>query len=240
MLVTRPIEYTADDLGLVGHLAYDDSVEGRRPAVLVAHEGPGLDVHAKDVADQLAALGFVAFALDYMGEGRPAPADQMMGRLGSLMGDVSRIRALGQAGLDILLAQPQTDPDRVVSVGYCFGGTTVLELARSGADIKATVGMHSGLGTSRPDDASAIRGIVLVCIGTEDPIIPPEQRTAFEAEMRAGEVDWRMHLHGGAAHSFTNPHASDLGMPGIAFHRSSDERSWRAMLDCFTEAVGLP
>jgi dienelactone hydrolase len=185
MLVTRPIEYTADDLGLVGHLAYDDSVEGRRPAVLVAHEGPGLDVHAKDVADQLAALGFVAFALDYMGEGRPAPADQMMGRLGSLMGDVSRIRALGQAGL-------------------------------------------------------AIRGIVLVCIGTEDPIIPPEQRTAFEAEMRAGEVDWRMHLHGGAAHSFTNPHASDLGMPGIAFHRSSDERSWRAMLDCFTEAVGLP
>jgi dienelactone hydrolase len=240
VIVTSSIDYSADGLAMVGHLAYDDAVEGKRPAVLVSHEGPGLDVHAKDVADQLAALGYVAFALDYMGEGRPAPMDQMMGRLGALMGDVDRIRALAHAGLDVLLAQPQTDPDRVVSVGYCFGGTTMLELARSGADIKATVGMHSGLGTSRPQDASAIRGIVLVCIGTEDPIIPPEQRADFEAEMRAGEVDWRMYLYGGAAHSFTNPHASDLGMAGIAFHRPSDERSWRAMLDGFTEAVGAP
>jgi dienelactone hydrolase len=238
MITTRAIEYEADGLPLIGHLAYDDSVDGARAAVLVAHEGPGLDRHAKEVAERLAGLGYVAFALDYMGGGKPAPMETMMERLGGLMGDPGRVRALAQAGLDVLLAQPQTDPARVVSVGFCFGGTTCLELARSGADIKATVGMHSGLGTSLPATPGAIQGIVLTCIGTEDPIIPPEQRADFEAEMRAAEADWRMHLHGGAVHSFTNPAASDMGMPGIAYHRPSDERSWRAMLDCFTEAVG--
>jgi dienelactone hydrolase len=237
VITTRSIEYTADDTALVGHLAYDDAVEGPRAAVLVSHEGPGLDNHAKEVAERLASLGYVAFALDYMGGGRPVQGDAMMARLGGLMGDVERVRILGQAGLAVLLEQPQTDPSRVVTVGFCFGGTVCLELARSGADVRATVGMHSGLGTARPADASAIRGLVLVCIGTEDPIIPPEQRAAFEAEMRAGNVDWRMHLHGGAAHSFTNPRAGEMGMPGIEYHRPSDERSWRAMIDCFDEAL---
>jgi dienelactone hydrolase len=232
------IEYEADGLRLIGHLAVDDSTTDTRPAILVAHEGPGLDDHAKGRAERLAHLGYVAFALDYNGEGKPLPMDEVMARLGSLMGDADRIRALGQAGLDILLAQPETDANRVAAIGFCFGGTMVLELARAGADLKAVVGFHSGLGTTRPEDAANIKGTVLVIIGTEDPIIPPEQRQAFEHEMTAGNVDWRMHLHGGAGHSFTNPRASMLKMPGIEYHEPTDERSWRAMLDVFDETLG--
>jgi dienelactone hydrolase len=229
------IEYEAEGLTLIGQLAVDDQLEGTRPAVLVCHEGPGLDDHAKQRALRLAGLGYVAFALDYHGGGKPLPMDQMMARLGPLLGDPIKTRSLGQAGLDVLLGQPETDASRVVAIGYCFGGTMSLELARAGADLKAVVGFHSGLATARPQDAGNIVGKVLVCIGAEDPIIPPEQRTAFEEEMRAGGVDWRMNLYGGAAHSFTNERASAMGMPGVEYHQPTDLRSWRAMLDLFDE-----
>jgi dienelactone hydrolase len=159
----------------------------------------------------------------------------MMARLGPLMGDPDRTRALGRAGLDVLLAQPQTDPTRLAAIGYCFGGTMALELARAGTNLRAVVGFHSGLATAKPADAANITAKVLVCIGTEDPLIPAEQRTAFEAEMRAGNVDWRMNLYGGAAHSFTNPDASQAGIPGVAYDQLTDERSWNAMLDLFRE-----
>jgi dienelactone hydrolase len=233
---TEDIEYVVDGTTMIGHLAVGDGAVPR-PGILVAHEGPGLDQHARDVADRLAALGYVAFALDYYGGGRPLPVEQVMERLGPLMGDPDRIRALARAGLDVLLAQPEVDASRIATMGFCFGGTMVLELARAGADVKATIGFHSGLGTARPDDASAIRGVVLVCIGADDPIIPPDERAAFEAEMRAGGVDWRMALYGGAGHSFTNPTAGALGMPGIEYHEPSDRRSWAAMLDVLAETV---
>jgi dienelactone hydrolase len=229
------IEYTVEGRRMVGHLAVDDERSGKRPAVLVAHEGPGLDDHAKGRAERLAGLGYVAFALDYHGDGKPVPLDEMMARLGPLMSNPDKTRTLARAGLDILLAQEQTDPDRVAAIGYCFGGTMALELARSGADLVAVVGFHAGLGTSRPEDARQIKGSVLVCIGAEDPLIPAEQRAAFEQEMREGGVDWRMNLYGGAVHSFTNPRADGSGVPGVAFHGPTDERSWRAMLDLFEE-----
>jgi len=234
---TRDIEYTADGTDMIGYLAVDDTQPGRRPAVLVCHEGPGLDEHARARAERLAALGFAAFALDYHGGGKPLPRDELMGRLGPMMGDPLRVRGLAQAGLDILLAEEKADASRVAAIGYCFGGTMALELARSGADLRAVVGFHSGLATTRPEDAKQIRASILVCIGADDPIIPPEQRAAFENEMRAGGVDWRMNLYGGAVHSFTNPRASDMGMQGIAYDERTDARSWRAMLDLFEEKL---
>ena len=233
---TQNIEYEADGIQMVGRLAVPDGT-GRGPAVLVCHEGPGLDENAIGRAERLADLGYVAFALDYHGGGKAMPLTEVMPRLQSLMGDAERTRALGRAGLDILLAQERTDPDRVGSIGFCFGGTMSLELARGGAPLAAVVGFHSGLATSRPDDAKNIKGKVLVCIGAEDPLVPPEQRTAFEEEMRAGGVDWQMQLYGGAAHSFTNPNASALGMPGVAYHEPTDRRSWKAMLDFFDETI---
>ena len=235
---TEEIEYEADGRTMIGHLVVGDG-DGPRPGILVAHEGPGLDVHAREVADRLAALGYAVFALDYVGGGKPLPGDQLMEVLGPLMGEPHRIRELARAGLDVLLAQPEVDGSRIVTMGFCFGGTLVLELARGGADVLATIGFHSGLGTAHPEDAANIRGQVLVLIGADDPIIPPEQRAEFEAEMRAGGVDWRMELYGGAGHSFTNPAASDLGMPGIEYHEPSDRRSWASMLAVLEATVPL-
>jgi dienelactone hydrolase len=235
---TNEIEYEVDGTTMIGHLAVDDGQSGARPAVLVCHEGPGLDEHAIGRADRLAEMGYVAFALDYHGGGKPLPMPEVMSRLGPLMGDPLKIRQLGTGGLDVLLAQPETDRSQVAAIGFCFGGTMALELARGGADLKAVVGFHSGLATARPEDAKNITGSVLVCIGAEDPLIPPDQRRAFEEEMRAGGVDWRMNLYGGAAHSFTNPNASRMGMAGIEYHAPTDERSWRAMVDFFDEVFG--
>ena len=164
----------------------------------------------------------------------------MFERIGMLIGDQDQTRRLGRAGLEQLLAQPRVDPDRIAAIGFCFGGTMSLELGRAGEDIKAIVGFHAGLGSARPADAANIRGRVLVCIGADDPIVPPEQRLAFEQEMRAAGVDWRLNLYGGAQHSFTNPAAAQANLPGIVYDQRTDERSWRAMLDLFEETVGTP
>jgi dienelactone hydrolase len=232
------IEYTVGGTRMLGHLAIDDERSGSRPGVLVCHEGPGLDEHAKGRAERLAGLGYAAFALDYHGDGKPLGREDMMGRLGELMGDPDRIRELARVGLAILLAQTEVDPTRVAAIGYCFGGTMALELARSGAEIAVVVGFHSGLGTQRPAQPGEVESGILVCIGADDPMVPAEQRAAFEEEMRAAEVDWRMNVYGGAVHSFTNPSAELSGFPGVAYHQRTDERSWRAMLDFFDERLG--
>ncbi len=209
------IQYESDGINLVGHLAFDDARPGVRPAVLVSHEGPGLDRHAKDVAEQLAGLGYVAFALDYHGDGAPLPMDQAMDRLGTLTADPERAGRLALAGLEVLVSQAPTDPSRVAAIGYCFGGVMSLELARTGADVKAVVGFHPGYVPPRTLGSSNIRASVLMCSGTDDPFATPEQRLAFEAEMREARVaDWRLELYGGVGHSFTNSEADQLGMPG--------------------------
>src|SRR5580700_6098275 len=236
---TQDIGYRADGAGLVGYLAVDDAKAGKRPGIIVAHEGGGLTDHAKNSARKLAEAGYIAFALDYYGDGKPlADMSQVMARLGVWMADPTGIRARAHAALDVLTAQPETDSGRLAGIGYCFGGTTVLEMARAGEPLKAVVGFHSGLGTAKPAEAGAVKAKVLVQIGTADPIIPPAQRAAFEAEMKAAGVDWRMLVYGGAGHSFTNPAANGLGRPGFAYDKSADERSWRAMLDLFGEVFG--
>jgi dienelactone hydrolase len=236
---TEEIVYDADGMRAVGLLALPDGT-GPRPGVLVCHEGPGIDDNAKGRARRIAEeLGYVAFALDYIGNGeRLADMGQTMARLGPLMGDPLKTRAIGQAGLDVLTSQERVDASRVAAIGFCFGGTMALELARAGADLKAVVGFHSGLSTARPQDAEQITGKVLALIGAEDPLVPPKDRAAFEEEMRAGGVDWQLLLYGGAAHSFTNPLASQAGMAGIEYHEPTDRRSWAAMLQLFSETLG--
>lgn len=233
---TQDIAYTADGADLVGFLAVDDGKSGKRPGVIVAHEGGGLAAHAKTSARRLAEAGYVAFALDYYGGGQPlADINQAMPRIMAWMADPTGIRARAHAALAVLTSQPETDASRLAGIGYCFGGTTVLEMARAGEPLKAVVGFHSGLGTGKPAQAGAVKAKVLVQIGADDPLIPPDQRNAFEAEMKAAGVDWRMLVYGGAGHSFTNPEVNALGRPGFAYDKSADERSWRAMLDLFDE-----
>jgi dienelactone hydrolase len=235
---TRAISYEADGRTMIGTLAVPDG-SGRAPGVLVCHEGPGLDDHARSIAARLAAdHGYVAFALDYHGGGEWLPdREQMMARIGELSADPLRTRALATAGLEILCTEPRTDPDRLAAIGYCFGGAVALELARSGADLQAVVGFHAGLGTAHPEDARNICGKVLALIGADDPIVPAEQRRAFEEEMTAGGVDWMLTVYGGAEHSFTRPGAETIGMPGIRYHEPTDRRSWQAMVDLFEEAL---
>jgi dienelactone hydrolase len=233
--MTRDIAYQADGTTMIGRLALPDG-DDQRPAVLIAHEGNGLDAFQKSRAERFAALGYVAFALDYYGGGQPlTDRDTMMARLAQIRESAERSRALGRAALDVLLAEPRADRSRVAAVGYCFGGTLMLELARTGADLKAVVGFHPGLFTTRPQDSANIRAKVLVCVGTEDPLIPLEHRLAFEAELRAANVDWQMHLYGRTEHSFTHPNADQSGLPGLKYSQSADQRSWRAMLDLFDE-----
>jgi dienelactone hydrolase len=235
MVTAKDLEYSADGLTMVGRLALPEG-DGRRPAVLIAHEGLGLDDYQKSRAERFAELGYVAFALDYQGGGKPlADRDEMTARLGALWEDPERTRALAGAGLAVLLAEPRTDATNVAAIGYCFGGALVLELARGGTDLKAVVGFHPRLATVRPQDASNITGKVLVCLGTEDPLIPVDERLAFEEEMRSAGVDWRMNLYGGAEHSFTHPWADTVDLPGIKYHPPSDKRSWRAMVDLLDE-----
>jgi dienelactone hydrolase len=236
MATTRDITYQADGRTMVGTLALPDGND-QRPGVLVCHEGPGLDDHARAIAARLAdELGYVAFALDYHGGGTPLEnRDEMMARIGEFRTDPLRTRAIGTAGLDVLCAEPRTDPTRLAAIGYCFGGTLSIELARGGADLKAAVGFHAGLGTARPEDAKNIKGKVLALIGADDPIVNNDQRREFEEEMTAGGVDWQLVVYGGAVHSFTNPRASRVDLPGIAYHGPTDRRSWQAMCDLFAE-----
>jgi dienelactone hydrolase len=237
---TDDVSYDIDGQNYVGYLVAPDG-DAPRAGVLVCHEGGGLEAHAKDRADRLASeLGVIAFALDYFGDGKPPPPEQVMDRLAAMRSSADGIRKVARAGLAILTAQPHLDRSRVAAIGYCFGGTMALELARGGDDLAAVVGFHSGLATTNPAQPGVVKASVLTCIGAEDPLVPADQRIAFEDEMRAAGADWQMVVYGGAAHSFTNPAADGRGMPGVQYHAPTDARSWQAMCDLFADKLGTP
>lgn len=233
------LKYEVNGLKMESVLYFDETKTGKRPAVLVFPEAFGLSEHTKEKAKRLAELGYVTLANDLFGEGKTVSTmDEVMGFVGPMMQDPQITRRYAQAGLQALTARPEVDASKVASIGYCFGGTVSLELARSGADVKGVAGFHSGLGTAVPEDAKNIKGKVLVCIGADDPMIPPEQRAEFETEMRDAGVDWQMHLYGKTVHSFTNPGAAKRNMPdAIRYSAEADARSWASMLELFSETL---
>jgi dienelactone hydrolase len=239
MIKTSVLTYEADGVRMMGYLALDDARSGARPAVLIAPEAPGLDDYNRERCRRMAEIGFVALALDFNGEGFVfTDRERMMASLQSFMAEPLRIRARAEAALAALKSQSNVDATRMAAIGYCFGGTIALELARGGAEVKAVVAFHAGLSTARPQDAKNIKARVLVCNGADDPIVPAEQRLAFEQEMTAGKVDWRLYLHGGVGHAFTRRGSEALGLPGFGYSKAADERSWRAMLELFSETLG--
>ena len=231
----QPVDYAVNGKPYRGFLA--DGSRGRKaPGVLVAHEGGGMTNHPKDRARMLAELGYIAFAMDTFGE---VPADMACAQeiLRGLMADPDELRARATTALDVLKAQPNVDPTRLAAIGFCFGGTTVLELAKTGADVACVVGFHSGLTPARAATPGTVKAKVLVCMGAADPIIPAEQRAAFEAEMTAAGADWEMLVMGGVGHSFTNPGINALGLPGFAYDQTADRRAWAAMRQLFAETI---
>lgn len=236
---TKAVEYQQGDTRLVGYLAYPKDAKGPLPGVLVVHEWLGLNDYAKRRADQLAELGYVAFAADIYGDGKVVADPKEAGTLsGSYKKDRPLLRARVAAALATLKAQPGVAPDKVAAIGYCFGGTTVLELARSGANVAGVVSFHGGLDTPAPQDAKNIHAKVLALHGADDPYVPADQVAAFENEMRQGGVDWQLVAYGGAVHGFTNPANGNDNSKGAAYNAVADARSWAAMRQFFGELFG--
>lgn len=237
-VISKTVEYRHGDAVLEGYLAYDDAAAGKRPAVLVVHEWWGLNDYVKARARQIAELGYVAFAIDMYGRGRVTTDPKTAGEWAApFRKDRAFGRARAHAGLEALLAQGSADPSRVAAIGYCFGGTTVLEMARGGEALAGVVSFHGGLDTPSPAAPGAVRAKVLVLAGGSDPFVPPAQVNAFADEMTRAGADWQIVVYGGAQHSFTNPAADSLGMKGVGYDRNADRRSLEAMKVFFSEIL---
>lgn len=222
-----PVSYAIGKDKAVGEglLALDPAKSGKRPAVLVVHAWMGIDDHVNEVMRRLAGDGYVAFAADIYGKGvRPTDPKEAGAQAGKYKANRALLRERVNAGLAQLKANPNVDPKKIVAIGYCFGGTTVLELARSGAELAGVVSFHGGLDSPAPDDGKNIKAKVLVLHGADDPAVKAEDLSAFQKEMRDAKVDWQMVSYGGAVHAFTQKSANRPGM--ALYDASADRRSW--------------
>jgi dienelactone hydrolase len=236
LMLLEPFTYRVAERSFHGYLA--DGSQGRRaPGVLVGHDGPGLNAHTKERAAMLAELGYVALAMDLYGAVEP-PLEEAKAIVKALRADPEELRRRAAGALCTLRSLPHVDAGRIAAIGFCFGGTAALELARSGADLAAVVGFHAGLAKLSPARPGNIRCPVLICMGAEDPIVTADQRSAFMAEMTDAGVDWQMVLYGGTGHSFTNRWVDSMNIPGFAYAPAADERSWRKMRNFLGEILG--
>lgn len=236
---TEAVEYKDGDTVLQGYLAYDTAVSGKRPGVLVVHQWKGLGPYEKKRAEMLAQMGYVAFAVDIYGKGiRPSDNKSAGVEAGKYKNNRALLRHRVGAGLDVLEKNPLADDSRIAAIGYCFGGTTVIELARSGAPIAGVVSFHGALDSPTPADGKNIKCKVLALHGADDPFVPAKDVAAFEEEMRSAKVDWQLVKYGGAVHSFTDWNAGSDNSAGMAYNEKADRRSWAAMQKFFKEIFG--
>ena len=235
---TRDVIYTVGGTEYVGYLAVDESNSNKRPGVLVCPEWVGVNDYARGRAKQLAEMGYIAFVFDPYGGGKMAENVKQAGEWATaLKNDRPQLRARVNAAFATLKQQPQCDAKKTAAIGYCFGGTSALELARSGADVRGIVSFHGALATPMPAKAGDLKAKILACHGAEDPHVPAEEVAGFEKEMRDAKADWQLIAYGNAVHSFTNPGASKAGLPGVAYDEKADKRSWQAMKDFFAEVL---
>ena len=237
-IVSKPVEYRQGDTVLEGLSVYDDATQDKRPAVLVAHQWKGLGSYEKKRAEMLARLGYNVFAVDIYGKGiRPANPQDAASEAAKYKENRTLLRSRVLSGLEQLKHHLLTDARKIGVIGYCFGGTTALELARSGADVAGVVSFHGGLGTSIPAQPGAVKAKVLALHGADDPFVPPAEVAAFEEEMRKARVDWQLVAYGGAVHSFTDWDAGSDNSKGSAYNEHADRRSWEAMKQFFAELL---
>ncbi len=236
-LITKSIEYKDGEDVLEGYLAYDPSIKGKRPGILVAHPWMGLDEYTKGRTRQFAEMGYIAFALDTYGKGVKASDHKTARKLTKFYRndkDRTAMRNRAKAGLNALLNHSLTDKNNIVAVGYCFGGATVLELGRSGANLKGIVTFHGSLDTPHKNDAKNIKGRVLILHGGSDPKIPPKDVENFNIEMEKGGVKYSVIIYPKAMHSFTIPSINNP-KSGSAYDKDADMRSWDEMKKFLSE-----
>jgi dienelactone hydrolase len=234
-IVGENVTYTAGGLTMKGYLAYDDSITGKRPGILVVHEWWGLNEYARERARMLAQLGYTAMAVDMYGEGKlaehPDDAQKFANEVRQNLPEATQ-RFL--AAMDILKKHPTVDPEHIAAIGYCFGGGIVLEMARQGLDLDAVVSFHGSLATDNPAKPGTIKARILVCNGADDKFTTPEQIKTFQQEMKTAGVDYTFITYPGAKHSFTNPGADILAekfnIP-IGYNEAADKKSWQDMQD---------
>lgn len=226
----KAVTYKANGLTMKGYLASDSAVKGKRPAVLVVHEWWGHDDYARTRARKLAELGYTALAVDMYGAGKQAhDPDHAKAMATAVRQDPAGAKQRFDAALAFLKKQPTVDSNNIAAIGYCFGGSVVLNMARAGMDLKGVASFHGNLSTDAPAQKGQVKAKVLVLTGADDPMAPSEQVAKFEQEMKEAGVDYRVVSYPGAKHSFTNPAADKYGekfkMP-LAYNAEADKASW--------------
>jgi len=238
-IVTRDVPYDHDGVHLQGFLAYDDATAAKRPAILIVHEWWGLNDYARQRAQQLAGMGYVAFAVDMYGDGKhtehPDEASKWMSQITE---NKDRWQKRAEAGLAILRQDPHTDSSKMAAIGYCFGGGTVQQLAYASAGLKGVVSFHGSLQLPPVDAAAMTRTKILLCHGGSDPFTKPEYLQQYLAAMEKSGFDYQMVIYGGVKHSFTNPQADKMGMDALKYDPKADRRSWAQMKMFFQELFG--
>lgn len=234
---TEPVTYEHDGAKLSGFLARPAD-DAPHPGVLVIHEWWGLNDYAKERARQLAELGFVAFACDMYGDGKVTDDPKQAGEWAKAIStDKTKLRARAAAGLEQLKKAPGVDAERLAAIGYCFGGTTVLELAASGADLRGVVSFHGNPNVPSAEEAGKIKASVLICHGDADPMVSDETLQKVTAALSEAKVDWLLIRYADAKHAFTNPDADKYEMPPVGYNAKADQRSWEHMRTFFAEVL---
>ena len=235
----KTVEYKHGEATLEGVLAFDTKGPKKKPAVIIIHNWNGIDDYEKMRTREVAKLGYVAFAADVYGKGvRPTSVEESSTLSSSYKNNIPMLRGRLAAAYETVAKMPNVDPKNIAIMGYCFGGTSALELGRAGADLKGIVSFHGGLSTPDPKDAKNIKGKVLALHGADDPYVPEKEVLAFQKEMRDAKVNWELVSYGNSVHAFTEKEAGNDNSKGAAYNESADKRSWIAMKNFFKEVFG--
>jgi dienelactone hydrolase len=232
---TRTIDYQDGDVDLQGYLAWDDAVEGKRPGVMISHAWAGRSDFENTKAEELAKLGYVGFALDNYGRGiLGTNTEENSALIQPFLDDRAMLQGRMQIALEVLKGLDEVDASRVAAIGFCFGGLCVLDLARTGTDIRGVVSFHGLFASPGNTAGNKIRAKVLALHGWDDPMAPPDQVVSLAEELSGMGADWQLHGYGNTMHAFTNPQANDPDL-GTVYSPDADRRSWNAMQDFLSE-----
>jgi dienelactone hydrolase len=233
---TSVVEYEYDGTKLKGYLAYDDAKSGKRPAIMVVHEWWGLNDYAKERATKLAEMGYVAFAADMYGDGKTTEHPEDAGKMATAVRmNVKSWLGRANAGLDVLRKNEFVDSGKIAVIGYCFGGSTALQVGLSGADVKAVVSFHGALPAATAEQAKSSKAKILVCHGADDKFISEKSIESFQIAMKDGGAKFQFEAYPGAVHSFTVKDIEKKGVPGLAYNQDADKKSWASMKALFDE-----